>query len=161
MAHRDYNTMHRTLIHGIGQSTALAVCLALCGCNGSPPLPKMQTLPVTGKVTLDGTPLAGADVLFTVPDPPATFFATTKDDGTYQLQAPEGSEAGLKGRCNVTISRMVKPDGSPLDLAKGELPALVGALEQLPQKYSMPGMSELTADVPEGGGSFNFDLSSK
>ncbi len=121
----------------------------------------MKTLPVMGKVTLDGKPLAGADVLFTLTNPPLTYFATTKDDGTYQLQGPEGREASLKGRCTVTISRMVKPDGSPLDLAAGELPAMVGAIEQVPQKYSMPGASELSVDVPEGGGTFDFDLKSK
>lgn len=153
--------MHETSTHGIGWRTALAVCLALCGCNGSPHLPKMQTLPVTGKVTLDGKPLAGATVLFTISDPPATFFATTKEDGTYQLQGIEGREASLKGRCEVTISRMIKPDGSPLDMDAGEAPALVQAVEQLPQKYSMPSMSQLMADVSEGGGTFNFDLESK
>lgn len=138
---------------------ALVVCAALCGCNRTPAAPKAQTLPVTGKVTLDGKPLSGANVLFMASDPPVTFFATTKDDGTYQLQGPEDRAALLKGSCKVTISRMVKPDGSPL--AQGEAPAMALAVEQLPQKYSMPGMSTLTADVPEGGGNIDFDLQSK
>ncbi|HUY88042.1 MAG TPA: carboxypeptidase-like regulatory domain-containing protein [Pirellulales bacterium] len=155
--------MQLTSMNLVNPRIAMVVCLALCGCNRAPAIPKVQTLPVTGTVTLDNKPLAGAVVLFTISDPPATFFATTKEDGTYQLQALEGREASLKGRCEVTISRMVKPDGSPLDVAKGEAPAIVGAVEQLPQRYSMPGMSELTADVPEGGGTltFDFDLKSK
>jgi hypothetical protein len=92
-------------------------------------------------------------------DPPATFIGRTKEDGTYQLLAPEDRAALLKGPCKVTISRMVKPDGSPL--AEGEAPAMALAIEQLPQRYSMPATSELTADVPEGGGNFDFPLESK
>ena len=155
--------MQLTSMNLVDPRIVLVVCLALCGCSRSAAVPKVQTLPITGKVTLDDKPLAGADVLFTIPDPPATFFGTTKDDGTYQLQAPEGRAALLKGPCKVTISRMVKPDGSPLDMDAGEMPAMVGAVEQLPQKYSMPGASQLTADVPEGGGTltFDFDLKSK
>lgn len=153
--------MRLTLMSLMDLRFALVVCAALCGCNRTPTVAKVLTLPVTGKVTLDGQPLAGATVLFTTSNPPATFFATTKEDGTYQLQGIEGRQASLKGRCEVTISRMVKPDGSPLDMDAGEAPALVQAVEQLPEKYSMPGMSQLTADVPEGGGEFNFDLGSK
>ncbi len=153
--------MHNSLTRSLARRMALTVFLAFCGCGRSTAVLNMTTLPVSGKVTLDGKPLAGADVLFSIVDPPVTFFATTKDDGTYQLQAPEGRGASLKGHCNVTISRMVKPDGSPLNLAAGELPATVGAVEQLPQKYSMPGASELTAEVSEAGGTFNFDLKSK
>jgi len=138
---------------------AVVVCTALCGCNRSPAVPNVQTLPVTGTVTLDGQPLAGAAVIFMLPDPPAPFFATTKEDGTYQLQAPEARAALLKGACKVTISRWIKPDGSKL--AEGEMPATVGAIEQLPPKYSMPNATELSADVPEGGGTFDFPLTSK
>jgi hypothetical protein len=148
-----------TLMSLVDLRFALVVCAALCGCSRTPTVAKVQTLPVTGKVTLDGKPLDKATVLFMVADPPTTFFAMTKDDGTYQLQGPEGREALLKGKCKVTISRMVKPDGSTL--AEGEMPAMVQAVEQLPQRYSMLATSELTADVPEAGGTFNFDLASK
>lgn len=157
--------MHITLVYPMIRSTALvvflALCcfLALCGCNRSPGLPVTQTLPVTGKVTLDGNPLAGADVVFALGDPPVTFFATTKDDGTYQLQGMEGRKAELKGACKVTISRMVMPDGSPW--LKDQPPALVGAIEQLPAKYSMLNSTVLNADVKPEGGTFDFALVSK
>lgn len=151
--------MQLTSMRLVDLRIALVVCAALCGCNRTPAVPKVQTLPVTGKVTLDGQPLAGANVVFMTSDPPATFFATTKDDGTYQLQAPEDRAALLKGSCQVTISRMVKPDGSPM--GEGEMPAMVGAVEQLPQRYSMLATSQLKADVPEGGGTFDFPLESK
>ena len=151
--------MHIFSINPIDRRMALAVLLALCGCGRSTAVPSMQTLPVTGKISLDDKPLAGADVLFTIPDPPASFFATTKDDGTYQLQALEGRKATLKGRCKVTISRMVMPDGSPW--LKDQPPAMVGAIEQLPAQYSSLETTTLSADVGPEGGTFDFPLKSK
>lgn len=137
---------------------ALVVCLALCGCGRSAPVTEVETLPVKGKVTLDDKPLAGADVVFMVDNPPATFFGTTQEDGTYALQGRKELAEKLQGTCKVTISRMVKPDGSPL--AEGEMPATVEAVEQLPAKYSMLDATKLTADVTPGGGTFDFKLTS-
>lgn len=135
------------------------VCLAIGGCSHSAAAPKIQTLPVTGKVTLDGKPLAGASIVFMMYEPPAAFVATTNDDGTYQLQGPEGRSASLQGACKVTISRMVKPDGSLL--APGELPAMVQAVEQLPAKYSRLESTKLAANVTPAGGTFDFEVTSK
>jgi hypothetical protein len=107
---------------------------------------------------LDGKPLGGADVVFMAADPPASFAGTTKEDGSYQLQGL-GGKAKCKGFCRVTISRMLKPDGTPP--SAGEPPATSGAMESLLPKYSMTNSTELKADVPEAGGTFNFDLKSK
>ena len=151
--------MRLTLKSLVDLRFALVICAALCGCNRTPTVPKVLTLPVTGKVTLDGKPLAGANVVFMISDPPTPFFAMTKDDGTYQLQAPEGREALLKGPCKVTISRMLKPDGSPL--AEGEVPAMVQAVESLPAKYSQFDQTSLSQTVAAEGGAIDFELTSK
>jgi hypothetical protein len=137
---------------------AVLVCAAVCGCGKSGP-PTVQTMPVKGKITLDGKPLAGAEVVFSVVDPPAVFAGRTKEDGTYELQGLAGTESSLAGDCKVTVSRMVKPDGSPL--GAGEAPANVGATEQVPAKYSQIDTTTLSKNVPPGGGSFDFDLTSK
>jgi hypothetical protein len=138
---------------------SLVVCLALCGCGRSTPVAEIDTLPVKGKVTLDGEPLAGAAVIFVVGEPPSTFFATTQADGAYALQGRKELAEKLQGTCKVTVSRMVKPDGSPL--AEGEMPAMVQAVEQLPERYSMLHATELQADVTPAGGTYNFELTSK
>jgi len=135
------------------------VCLALCGCGRSATTQKIQTLPVKGAVTLDGKPLAGANVVFMAADPPAAFVGTTKDDGTYELQGAEGRAGNIQGNYKVTISHMVKPDGS--ELAPGEMPAIVGAVEKLPPKYSRLNSTILTKTVPAEGGTFDFALESK
>jgi hypothetical protein len=138
---------------------AAVVCLATCGC-GKAGAPTVQELPITGKVTLDGMPLPGADVLFlTASDPPAVLAAKTKDDGSYQLQTVAGQAAPVEGACKVTISRLVKPDGSPL--AAEEMPADAGAVEQLPGKYSRFGMTTLSAIVAAEGATIDFPLTSR
>lgn len=147
------------LFNCIDRRMALVVYLVICGCGRSAAVPKLQTLPVKGTVTLDGKPLAAADVVFMTFDPPAAFVGTTQDDGTYQLQGPEGREAFLKGSCKVTVSRMVKPDGSPL--APGELPAMVEAVEQLPPKYSRLEATVLAETLTPEGGTFDFKLTSQ
>ena len=145
-----------------GRMTA-AVCgvicmLAIFGCGKSNARPGIETLPVTGLVTLDGKPLAGADVMFATAEG-ASFAARTKDDGSYQLEGLAGRGAACKGACQVVISRYLKPDGSPL--GPEEFPALVQATESLPPKYSFPGETTLSVDVPEQGGKFDFPLTSK
>lgn len=137
---------------------AVVVGLLLCGCGKSQVPPQNQALPITGTVTLDGKPLAGADVVFMPADAPAAFAATTKDDGTYQLQGLAG-KTDCKGQCKVIISRRLTKDGQPVP--PGEAPANVGAVEKLPKRYSHPATTELSADVPAGGGKFDFPLNSK
>ena len=135
------------------------VCLTLSGCGRSAPAPKIVTLPVKGTITLDGKPLAGANVVFMAFDPPAAFVGTTKEDGAYELQGPEGRAANFQGNCKVTVSRMVKPDGSRL--AEGELPAMVQAVEELPPKYSRLETTTLAQTITPAGGTFDFQLTTK
>jgi len=138
---------------------AALVLAAVCGCSRSSGPPKVQAMPVKGTVTLDGKPLAGADVVFSVADPPAVFAGRTKDDGGYELHGLAGRESALKGACKVTISRLVKPDGSPL--APDEAPANASATEQLPPRYSQFGATKLSATVGAEGGTFDFPLTTK
>ena len=137
---------------------AVALCVLLCGCSKPKKPPQVQALPVTGTVTLDDAPLAGAMVVFMMADPPLAFSGKTKDDGSYQLEGLVGSEA-CKGPCKVTITRKLKPDGSPV--TPDEPPAISHAVETLPLKYTMLQSTPLSADVPEGGGKFDFPLKSK
>ena len=138
---------------------AALVGLAICGCGKSGGAPKIQELPITGKVTLDGRPLPGADVVFALTNPPAVFAGKTNDDGSYQLQTVADNAATAQGQCKVTISRLVKPDGSPL--SPEETPADTGAVEQLPGKYSRFEMSTLTANIGAQGAAIDFPLTSQ
>ena len=140
--------------------TAGVLALAVCGCGrGGPGAPKLSEAPIKGVVTLDGRPLAGADVVFMGGEPPAIFAGKTKEDGAYQLQTAAGGEGKFAGNCKVTISRLVKPNGSPL--ADGETPADTGAIEQLPSKYSRFDRTTLTATISSPESTIDFPLKSR
>ncbi|QDT65422.1 transthyretin-like family protein [Calycomorphotria hydatis] len=94
--------------------TALA-CLLFVGCSSGDVFPLK---PVSGKVTLDGEPLAGVMIFFTPrltgdgvkSGPPS--YAVIADDGTFQLQtARQSSKSGaVAGPHLVTFSTEAAPD---------------------------------------------------
>ena len=129
----------------------------IIGCNKAPPRTPVQQVPVKGTVTLDGKPLPGAEVVFTTPTL-GIFTAATKDDGSYQLSSSFGGEPICKGLCKITIQKWVMPEGAQLQ--PNMSPQLQGAKPLLPPRYSDLEKTELTKDVPESGGDFNFELTS-
>src|SRR3954453_20530412 len=104
--------------------------VVILGCSGSPQEPSYPD--VTGKVTLEGKPLAGAFVTFVPTGANAgnKAQATTDETGQYKLQGPRGSTGAAPGDYKVAISLMQTPDGKPLspDAPK----AGSGATESLP-----------------------------
>ena len=77
--------------------------LALAGCGGGG-----AELPVSGTVTLDGTPLPNAVVRF-IPDSgtdsASTGFATTGTDGKYVITGAKGKKGLVAGKYKVTVSK--------------------------------------------------------
>ena len=130
---------------------------AIAGCNKAPARAPVAEIPVKGVVTLDGKPLAGAEVMFTTQSQ-AVFTAATKDDGSFQLSNSFGGETVCKGPCKVTIGKWVMPEGATLE--PNVSPQLQGAKQLLPPKYSDPETTTLSKDVPEAGGDFKFELTS-
>jgi hypothetical protein len=121
----------------------LGCILPFSGCSGS------GHVPVSGVVTLNGKPLAGALVSFQLivetPDPlNATPRATgrTNERGAYSLKSPPGSNGALPGKHKVMIA-LTEPD-------KGAGPGEpVKSFTQLPDRYNAD--SELTCEVPPRG----------
>ncbi|HXT59221.1 MAG TPA: carboxypeptidase-like regulatory domain-containing protein [Pirellulales bacterium] len=134
---------------------AVAGALLFGGCGRSGVL-KIVELPVTGKVTLDGQPVAGATVTFQSNATLSTFMAVTGPDGVYHLQTADLRAGDCQGPCRVSISRFLKPGG--VALGQEEVPFLVGAVESLPPRTATLESTMLTADVPAGGGTFDFSL---
>lgn len=135
---------------------ALLVCalpiLAFSGCGEAGP-PEPELAPVSGVVTLDGKPLPEATVIFG-----GVSRGITDAEGRYELSRGEKKGAPM-GKQRVVIDKWVLPDGS---LYTGDVsPLEADAKQLLPSKYSDEGASELTADVPAGGGTIDFDLKSR
>lgn len=140
----------------------------LVGCG--PDLP--GTVPVTGTVTLDGAPVEGATVNFLSA---AGLAASGKTDaaGKFSLKTTVGSqsaEGATLGRHQVAIVK-TESDGQAMDDPKKMMedmannPAVTSDFKVknlIPAKYNNPTMSQLTADVTEGGANdFTFPLASK
>jgi hypothetical protein len=127
--------------------------------------PKYPNLPpqyaVSGKITLDGKPLAGAGIMF-LPRGETRgtgAFAMTDAEGKYSLKTDHGGPGAPEGEYAVTISKVINRDGTPYvpnpDVAEA------GERETLPGIYSDSMKSVLTAKVPKGGDTINFDLKGK
>jgi len=133
----------------------LFTVVAVVGCGGGDEdLPGV--VPVSGKVTLNGEPLKGASVTFMGPGRPC--YGATGEDGAYTIKDLNGREGCPVGKYKVIISKYAMPDGSPL--AEGPEAGAQG-VEHLPPKYSSDQKTTLSADVPEGGKTFDFALEAK
>ena len=122
---------------------ATASVLSLCGCGGGGDLPELGK--VKGVVTLDGQPLAGAQVEF-LPKSGRPSSAETGEDGSYRLSYTAGEYGALVGQHTVKIHTAVDGRDDPES-------------ERLPARYHSA--SELTADVKAGKNDFPFELTSK
>ena len=120
----------------------VAMLAASCG---TPPLQE-----VTGRITLDGKPLADATVTYISDDERREFFlARTDAEGRYRLQ-PDGSRSGaLAGRYVVRVTTFRQADDR-VD------PPIPGVAERVPERYNLA--SELRAEVGPGVNQRSFDL---
>jgi hypothetical protein len=157
------------MVLGARSSLALSLATAIllsAGCSDG----GTATTPVSGKVTLKGSPVAGAQVTFMAEGAPRAAIGTTDSQGRYQLTTFKPNDGAVVGKHTVTI---VGPAGTPAEAmsptnpSAGYAKAMLGAsapkkTEQVggvPAKYADPKTSELRADVTKGGPKeFNFDL---
>ena len=150
-------------IAAIRASRLQLVVLALvvvAGCGPKHPnLPAQY--PVTGTITQDGKPLPGAGIMF-LPRGETRgtgAFGLSDSEGKYTLKTDHGGPGAPEGEYAVTISRVVNRDGTPYvpnpDVAEA------GERETLPAIYHDSMKTVLSAKVPKGGETINFDLKAK
>ena len=129
--------------------------LILTGCGDS-----RSIAPVSGRVTLDGKPLAECQIRFQPVavsekniNPGSGSYAVTDVDGCFTLKAINPTRAGaLVGKHKVWLST-----ARPENLLGSEIARLTA--EKVPPKYRN---GELEFEVPlEGTDSANFELSSR
>lgn len=143
--------------------------LFVVGCSsGVTPPPKLAaTVPVTGIVTFDGQPLSDATLYF-FPDAAAGYkgaLGRTDASGKYELTTDIGggksSKGAIPGKYRITVSKMVKPDGSPIPANSTEPPANLGAMESIAIQYSSSSETQLEYEVPAAGGTYDMALTTK
>ncbi|MBI3465045.1 MAG: carboxypeptidase regulatory-like domain-containing protein [Planctomycetes bacterium] len=150
------------LARSCGLGPLAAACILLSGCGETKPY---GVAPVSGRVTMDGQPLADARVTFfpqraagvnTAESAPEAM-GVTDADGHYQLKTVFDDEGAAPGPSRVVISTLKEE----YDPANPEAPPKVVAKETVPKKY-FTGASQLEFTVPsQGTDSANFDLTSK
>jgi hypothetical protein len=163
--------MHKRTVHFSRRTivTLLAMALSLApvvGCGRSGP----SCVRVQGRVTHRGKPLGSGSICFTptgqtlgkAANRPAN--GELQPDGSYVMQTFGENDGVLPGEYAVSIvawdySRPASnrgPDGRPLPAGVSGKPASL-----IPEKYSVPEMSGLSATVPadaSGPLELNFDL---
>ena len=135
--------------------------MCLLGCGGETSGPEMAQ--VSGVVTLDGTPLVGAEIFFVSKG--FEGYGKVKEEGRYSLV--RGAPVGA---CKVYITMKSVGAGEGMDMSiqgmddeqmKAMNQGVSGAVAEplLPPEYSDPKTTKLTFDVPAGGSkSADFNL---
>jgi hypothetical protein len=148
----------------------------LLGCAGGGSL---DTVPISGIVTLDGTPVEGASVVFAPTSGGGSAASGVTDrGGRYRLTTRDPNDGALPGSYLVMVSKSavgesadsgaVKPGMSSEEATKAAMEAFVAGgqattefKDELPVKYKNPSTSGFTADVAKGGQTqFDFALTS-
>jgi hypothetical protein len=111
----------------------VAALAVLPGCGSGQNLPEMGE--VTGTITYDGNPLAGASVGFEPQGGGGPSSCTTDASGKYELMYTRDVKGAVVGKHVVRIEKMADAENMDQEI-------------QIPARYNME--SELTADVKAG-----------
>lgn len=131
---------------GMKAVLALGFAVLLFGCRGE----GLDTERVTGRVLLDGRPLAHGTVTF-VPEQGRAATGEIREDGTFRLSTYGRGDGATIGphKVGVTCTEEVVEDrGTGDSLDAGLMPAATRSL--IPRRYTRPDTSGLTFEVEPG-----------
>ena len=140
----------------------------LVGCGGS----GLGTIPVSGKITVDGQPMEGVMVVFNPGDGGRAAAGRTDAQGIYKLTTEIAGDGALPGSYKVAVSKHenaaddvptnVDPnDPASLDAVYSKVDARKKQVSTsfIADMYGNPMGSGLTAEVKSGGeNKFDFDV---
>ncbi len=145
----------------------VAVVLSAGGCSPTNSIDygKVELISVSGTVTLDGSPLAGAVITFDNTEMGTFSFARTDSSGNYTLLFDSEKKGVTPGRKVVQISTTRSVLGLPGEegVEAGESSTESGqkkekSEDKVPKCYNKE--SKLTVEVTSSSSVFNFDLKS-
>ena len=142
--------------------TSSLLLSTVIGCGGGGPGDAPELEPVTGTVTMDGSPAVGVSVQFLgegTDTKGSVSSAVTDEAGNFTLKNASGIEGCAAGTYIVRFSKFAMPDGSAIP--EGSDPITAGAEEVIPSKYNNPNEITDSVDVPAGGKAFTFTIETK
>ena len=136
--------------------------LLIAGCSRHPASNRPQTVPVKGRLTLGGQPLARATISFQPDGKGNGASGITDDSGAYALSTFAARDGAVPGKYKVAVTKMDDaPSGKDMN-ESGYAPPTESSpppKSVVPEQYADPGKSGLTAEVAAGAAnSFDFDL---
>ncbi|AMV35164.1 hypothetical protein VN12_23765 [Pirellula sp. SH-Sr6A] len=150
-------------------ATLFIATLLLCGCTPASSNPK--TYPITGTVTKGGKAVSGAQIVFvSVEQGGQSAFATTDNDGKYQLMTFEPNDGAMPGTYVIKVSKYeggaAPSGGETRNLTPEEEEKLYNPDEKappppkngLPEKYASEVTSGLKHTVPTAASTFDIEL---
>ncbi len=133
----------------------LLLLLGAVGCTPESRREGPELAKVTGSITLDGEPLAGAHIRFSPETKGPAAFGVSDERGRYELRTYEPDDGAVPGKYGISITKEVTQGGMEFEseAAKdayvkenGEPPARE-TTNTVPEKYSSKKTSELTAEI--------------
>ncbi|MEP3478751.1 MAG: carboxypeptidase-like regulatory domain-containing protein [Fuerstiella sp.] len=140
------------------------------GCGAGEVVDRPETFPVTGVVSLDGSPLAGATVTFRPKKKGGRgAVGMTDETGTYELMTFDTADGALPGDYMITVVKQEHTPGDPSytdsnsdNYGKNPPPeAEAKTIDIVPSKYSDAKTSGFTASVSEGENNFPLEVTSR
>ena len=131
------------------KSLAILVCATIAGCGGG----GQDLEPVSGKVLKDGAVLNNIAISM-VPITSGVAAIGTADKSGLIVLKTNGVNGVVKGRYKVAFSEPIR-EMTPEALASGKPPPM-----SFSQKFTSGETSGVEFEVVEGGGTFEFDVSS-
>ncbi len=126
------------------KAVGVALLFSVVGCGGDHP----DVGRVNGKVTLDGSPLVAATVMFQPTGSGRASYGVTDAQGSYTLDYVDGVKGAVIGSHKVIIKTEIPgEDGQPPKVK-----------EKLSPRYHA--QTELKAEVKSGANSYDFPLES-
>ena len=139
---------------------SLLLVVLLAGCGGS-------ISSVSGTVTLDGKPLADATVQFVPDGVGRDATGQTDKNGYFSMSTLKPGDGVVAGNYKVVISRPLGEVDKTVHATSGDAmnvpakaPVKKDAGPAFPKKYTQPGLTPLTQEVPVSG-SLKFDVKSE
>ncbi len=148
----------------------MGLILFSAGCSRNEKLNRLPVFEVRGVVTLEGKPVANADITFVNTEVNKGAFAKTDEKGEYQLTTYTSFDGAVAGKHSVAIAHTPPAADMPKSVSSEDpsyVPPSIGASapiptaakSSVPAKYADPATSGLMAVVNEDNENVvNFEL---